>query len=73
MVSHTKEEKMIRNIICPRCYGKVPSNDNPGAYIGALSRTDNNTEICSRCGELEALEDLMWGSPLSQMDWNINQ
>lgn len=63
---------MIRNLICPRCHGAVPNNDSPGAYIGALSRTDNNTEICSPCGELEALEDYVHGSPMPQQDWLIN-
>jgi len=64
--------KMIENLICPRCEGLVPNNGSPGAYPGALSRTDNNTEICSRCGEMEALEEMMWGSPLPQTDWIIN-
>ena len=38
--------------ICARC-GK--------AIVGypALSRKDNKTEICSNCGTLEALEELM--------------
>lgn len=36
--------------ICPKC-GKVIS-DYP-----ALSRKDNRTEICSKCGTLEALEE----------------
>jgi len=63
---------MIRNILCPRCEGPVPNSATPGAYIGALSRTDNNTEICSRCGEIEAMEEMMWGSPLPQIDWISN-
>jgi hypothetical protein len=40
---------------CPRCLGLIPSNDNPGAYVGARSRIDNSTEICSACGTEEAL------------------
>ncbi len=38
-----------KNKICPRC---------KKAIIGypALSRIDNKTEICSKCGTLEALE-----------------
>lgn len=63
---------MIENLVCPRCEGLVPNNASPGAYPGALSRTDNNTEICSRCGEMEALEEMMWGSPLSQVYWLIH-
>lgn len=63
---------MIKSPICPRCFNAIPNNDSPGAYIGALSRTDNLTEICSPCGELEALEDHMYGSPTPQEDWLIN-
>jgi len=63
---------MIQNLVCPRCEGLIPNNSSPGAYPGALSRTDNNTEICSRCGEMEALEDMMWGAPLSQVYWSSN-
>lgn len=42
---------MIRIKICPRC-GK--------AYHGypAISRTDNETLICSDCGTREALESI---------------
>jgi hypothetical protein len=43
--------------ICPSCKGFIPSNENPGAYMGAISRKDNKTEICSKCGESEALAD----------------
>jgi hypothetical protein len=42
---------------CPKCAGYIPSNKNPGAYPGAISRRDNLTEICSACGTMEALED----------------
>ena len=38
--------------ICARC-GKAISG------YPALSRKDNKTEICSNCGTLEALEELM--------------
>lgn len=31
----------------------IPSNENPGAFPGAISRVDDSTEICSRCGTLE--------------------
>jgi len=40
---------------CPRCFGFIPNNAQPGAYMGALSRADNRTEICSDCGTEEAL------------------
>jgi hypothetical protein len=43
--------------ICPKCNGLIPNDAEPGAYIGALSRRDNRTEICSNCGVVEAMED----------------
>jgi len=48
--------------ICPRCGGPVPSEAFRGMFRGALSRRDNRTEICSRCGSLEALEDMANGA-----------
>lgn len=44
---------------CPLCGGFIPNNQNPGAYMGALSRKDNKTEICSACGVMEALEEFV--------------
>jgi len=41
--------------ICPRCLGGIPNNATPGMYCGAISRVDNKTEICSACGEEEAI------------------
>ena len=41
--------------MCPKCGGPIPNADQPGAYPGALSRVDNKTEICSRCGMVEAV------------------
>lgn len=40
---------------CPRCTHFIPSDENPGAYPGAISRVDNETEICSNCGVEEAI------------------
>lgn len=40
---------------CPRCGGPIPNAETPGAFAGALSRVDNETEICSRCGSVEAV------------------
>lgn len=60
-------------IICPRCEGYIPSNDAPGAYPGALSRTDNETEICSQCGVEEALiirpPKSEW--PVTESEWPV--
>ena len=50
-------------IVCPRCQGNIPNNVLPGAYTGAISRIDNETEICSDCGVEEAIFALI---PISQ-------
>ena len=39
--------------LCSRCHSLYEKGR------GALSRRDNKTEICSRCGMLEAYEDYM--------------
>ena len=43
------------NTVCPICQGAVPSEEHKGLYPGALSRFDNNEEICSLCGTAEAM------------------
>lgn len=45
----------LKDFQCPRCGGFIPNSAEPGAYSGALSRLDNETEICSGCGQAEAL------------------
>lgn len=55
---------------CPRCLGYIPNNDAPGAYLGALSRTDNQTEICSPCGTEEAWDSFTC-AVLTQDDWPV--
>lgn len=58
--------------VCPRCSGYIPNDVSPGAYPGALSRTDNKTEICSECGTLEALEQHFSPNGLMpQSEWNV--
>lgn len=67
--------RKLPNHVCPRCLGGIPNNEDRGTYPGALSRTDNLTEICSECGVLEAIEDqrgLGWGGALPQTQWAIN-
>lgn len=49
------------NYKCPRCKGYIPNNVDIGQYCGALSRLDNKTEICSACGQDEALEQYFDG------------
>jgi len=57
---------------CPRCGHYVPNDDNPGAYPGALSRTDNKTEICSPCGQAESIEDFLTVI-MPQSEWVKNK
>lgn len=48
-VRQTSNEETREEHICPKC-GNL--------YLGfpAISRVDNKTEICSRCGQMEALQ-----------------
>lgn len=55
--------------ICPRCLGFIPNDILPGAYPGALSRTDNATEICSDCGAQEAIEQAFGAGLRPQDKW----
>ena len=58
---------------CPRCFGGIPNDLQRGQYIGALSRTDNKTYICSDCGTAEGLEDYFDLGCMSQAEWRVNQ
>lgn len=40
-------------------------------YPGALSRTDNKTEICSTCGEDEAIVYQLDGMCQPQSEWPV--
>lgn len=58
--------------VCPRCWTNwIPSNESPGGYPGALSRADNKTEICSQCGDAEALEDYYEGGCQPVENWPV--
>ena len=56
---------------CPTCDGQIPNNETPGAYIGALSRKDNKTEICSACGVREAFADFV-AENSHQHTWGVD-
>lgn len=56
---------------CPRCGGQIPNNESPGAYPGALSRTDNTTEVCSQCGTDEAMQQFLDDNLTPQSDWPL--
>ena len=45
--------------VCPRCGGGVPNDEHRGEYPGALSRVDNAHEICSACGQDEAMTQFL--------------
>ena len=40
---------------CPQCGGPIPNSTYPGMGPGAISRTDNRTEICTDCGMAESM------------------
>lgn len=50
---------MKKSVKCPMCNGPIPNALHEGEYCGALSRVDNETEICSECGVFEALQDFV--------------
>lgn len=59
---------------CPRCGGGIPSDEREGEYPGALSRVDNETEICSKCGRAEGMWQFFGGGkvPLPPLNQPIN-
>lgn len=59
---------MVNAPVCPSCGGYIPNNETPGKYPGAVSHVDNTTEICSQCGQKEALR-IFAGEPISKDDW----
>lgn len=57
---------------CPRCKGPIPSAQHEGEFPGALSRLDNETEICSSCGVAEAWFNLKHpGEPLPPINKGV--
>ena len=62
--------KRIAGNTCHRCGGKIPNTEHPGEYPGALSRVDNTTEVCSRCGVHEAMAALL-GGQLDYTGWKV--
>ena len=51
---------------CPRCNSEMPERP-------ALSRTDNETLVCSECGILEAIENTQPFGVLPQILWFANK
>jgi hypothetical protein len=59
-------------MLCPRCnLNLIPTNDAPGAYPGAMSRADNETEVCSFCGYDEAVKQFFGGELQPKDTWPI--
>ncbi len=68
LISHLENndypwDEVAKLPVCPICKGYIPNNLTPGAYPGAISRIDNETEICSECGQNEAINDWLTGHP----------
>ena len=63
------DKSWTESVLCPRCTMRLL----PLGYPGAMSRVDNKTEICSECGQDEAL--LQWaGHTLGGTDtWPIKR
>lgn len=61
---------MTSNTLCPRCLHQIPNDKTPGAYMGAMSRKDNQTEVCSACGTEEALIQFSGGDLATEV-WPI--
>ncbi len=65
------DDARTTNGLCPRCGGALPRE--PGRC--ALSRTDDETLVCSQCGEQEgvawyaASEKVGHSVPLSKAGW----
>lgn len=57
-------------VICPRCQ----DNLLPQGYPGAISRIDNETEICSPCGTDEGMRDYFDGVDMTMTTdkWPVN-
>lgn len=61
----------VTHIYCPRCTGAIPNERTPGLYPGAISRADNDTEVCSACGSDEAIRKYSTGVMIPVADWPI--
>lgn len=67
--------------VCPRCAGLIPSNDDYGSYMGAISRltrganrnhpSSKQIEICSACGQEEALQEFFNKEATPIKDWPV--
>ena len=51
---------------CPRCLGSIVGDP-------AVSRTDNVTDICSPCGQTEAMEAFIYKTIKTQEMWPTHE
>ena len=70
-------QRQIVSQVCPRCEGFIPSNAQRGQYMGALSRhtrkeDDAPIEICSACGNEEAMEQHFENKMTDIKDWPVS-
>ena len=54
------------DITCPRCLGNIVG-------FPAISRTDNVTDICSPCGQTEAMEAYIYKTIKTQEMWPTHE
>jgi len=65
-------DRWVKQTTCPRCGDPIPNAAYRGQYAGAISRTDDMTEVCSGCGVDEALSRIVEkGSLISQDHWPV--
>jgi len=61
-----KSDYEKEHIQCPRCLGIIEG-------YPAVSRTDNLTDICSPCGQTEAMEDFIYNTIKTQDMWPTHE
>ena len=61
-----KSDEKEKDITCPRCLGNIEG-------YPAISRTDNKTDICTPCGQTEAMEDYIYKTIKTQEMWPTHQ
>ena len=70
----TKERgKMTKSKECPRCGTYPVYTDGFHRGMGARSRTDNKTQICSDCGVEEAMLDFMHREIVPKSVWPVGK
>ena len=61
-----KSDEKEKDITCPRCLGNIEG-------YPAISRTDNKTDICTPCGQTEAMEDFIYKTIKTQEMWPTHE